>query len=158
MDYLFTTSLAFRQLLVGAIEKMDDETLDAIPEGHNNNIRWNIAHIIVTPGLLTYRLAGKEIPLLSEEFIDSCKKGSNPDELSLNEDYSKNHLCELLIETTKQSQRDHEMLSKEPFKSYETSTGYIIEDLNSALAFSNIHDGVHLGRIGIIRKILESGV
>jgi hypothetical protein len=111
----------------------------------------------VTPGLLTYRLVGKDIPLLSEEFIDSCKKGSQPDDFSLNEDYSKKHLCELLIETVKQSQRDYEELSKETFKPYETSTGFVIQDLASAFAFSNIHDGLHIGTIKMLKKVIEAG-
>jgi hypothetical protein len=157
MDHLFSTALTFRNMLVSGIDKMDDELLDLTPEGYNNNIRWNLAHLVVTPGLLTYRLVGKDIPLLSVEFIDSCKKGSQPDDFSLNEDYSKKHLCELLIETVKQSQRDFEELFKETFKPYETSTGFVIQDLPSALSFSNIHDGMHIGSIRMLKKIIETG-
>jgi hypothetical protein len=158
MEHLFSTALTFRNMLVNVIDGMDDEMLDTIPEGYNNNIRWNLAHLVVTPGLLTYRLAGEEIPLISNDFIDSCKKGSSPDDFSLNEDFSKSHLCELLIETVKQSQRDFEDLSKEDFKAYETSTGYVIQDLASAISYSNIHDGMHIGVIRMLKKVIEAGV
>jgi hypothetical protein len=157
MDFLFSTSLAYRQMLVNAIDKMDDEILDIIPDGSKNNIRWHLAHLVVTPGLLTYRLIGRDIPLISIEFINSAKKGTNPDSFSLNEDFGKKHLCELLIETVKQSQRDFEELSKEKFKPYETSTGYVLENLSSAIAFSNIHDGLHIGNIRMMARFIESG-
>lgn len=158
MDFLFSTVLAYRQMLVNAILQMDDETLDAIPDGFNNNIRWHLAHMVVTPGLLTYRLMGRELPFLSEEFINSAKKGTNPDSFSLNEDFGKKHLCELLIETVKRAQRDCEELSKLPFKPYETSTGYVISNLSAALAFSNIHDGLHIGNIRLLARLISTRV
>lgn len=154
MEPLFNTSLAFRQFLISQVEKMDDDLLDTIPEGFNNNIRWNLAHILVTQPLLTYQLAGIEIPHLSIEFIESAKKGSNPEDFSLNEDFSTKHLCELMIEMIKQTQRDVEELSKAEFKPYETSIGFVIKDLESAMAFSNIHDGIHIGRLQTMRKQL----
>ena len=154
MDHLFSTSLAFRQYLVNQLEKMDDELLSVIPEGYNNNIRWNLAHIVVTPALLTYRLTGIDIPHLSADFIDSAKKGSKPDDFSLNEDFSTKHLCELLLEMPKQCQRDLEELSQAEFQTYETSVGYVIENVESAIAFSNIHDGIHIGRIQSMSKLL----
>ena len=110
--------------------------------------------MIVTQPLLTYRLAGMEIPHLSLEFIDSAKKGSNPEDFSLNEDYSTKHLCELLLEVIKQSQRDAEELSQAEFKPYETSIGFIIKNFEDAMAFSNIHDGIHIGRIITMRNQL----
>ena len=156
MGFLFCTALAYRQMLVNSIDKMDDEILDIIPEGFNNNIRWNLAHLVVTPGILTYRLMGREIPFISEEFVNSAKKGSNPDSFSLNEDFGKKHLCELVIETVKRAQRDYDELSKLSFKPYETSTGYVIDNLSSALAFSNIHDGLHIGHIRMLARLISA--
>lgn len=155
MDALFETALTFRQHLLLQLEKIDDDQLDVIPEGFSNSIRWNLAHLVVTPGLLTYRLAGEEVPLISTEFIDSAKKGSCPDDLSLNEDFGFKHLSELLVETVKQGQRDFEDLSQKSFKAYETSTGYVISDLPSALSYSNIHDGMHIGTMKAMLRQLD---
>lgn len=154
MESLFQTALAFRQHLVTQIEKMDEDLFNVIPEGHNNNIRWHLAHLVVTQPLLTYKLAGMEIPHLSSEFIDSARKGSNPEDFSLNEDFSTAHLCELLVEMVKQTQRDLDELSKAEFTPYETSIGFVIKDVESALSFSNIHDGIHMGNIYTMRKLL----
>jgi hypothetical protein len=155
MDHLFAPNLAFRQNLVQKLEALDPELIDIVPEGYNNNIRWHVAHLVVTPALLTYRLAGVEIPLISQGFIESAKKGSNHDDFSLNEDFGLPHLCELLIETVKQTQRDFEMLQEQGFESYETSNGFILDNLTSALAFSNVHDGIHIGAINAMLRAIE---
>ena len=92
MEHLFASSLTFRNQLVSIAEKLDDEQLDIIPENFHNNIRWNIAHLIVTPCLLTYHKVGSQSPLLSTQFIDSVKKGTNPEDFSVNEDFSKKQI------------------------------------------------------------------
>jgi hypothetical protein len=155
MEHLFATSLAFRNQLVSIVDKLDDEQLDFIPENFTNNIRWNIAHLIVTPCLLTYHKVGSKSPLLSDEFINSVKKGTNPDDLSVNEDFGKIHLLETLVESMKQLQRDMPDLEKHNFESYETSTGFVLTNLESALSYSNIHDGVHTGVISSMIKVID---
>lgn len=156
MEHLFSTALTFRQFLVTKLEKLDNEQLDTIPEGFNNNIRWNIAHLIVTPHLLTYNMVGQKNSLLSDDFINSAKKGSNPDSFSMNEDFGIKHLSETLIEVIKKLQRDYDELLNHDFKSYETSTGYVLKDIPSAIAYSNIHDGIHIGTINAIVKVLDT--
>ncbi len=147
MDHLFQSALAFRGLLVKRIEPCTDEQLDAIAPGFKNTVRWQLAHMIVTPALLTYKLVGEEAPMISDDFVGSARKGTNQDNFSINEDYGKEHLLEYLIETTKQLQRDAKGLNKKTFQAYETSTGLVLKDLQTAIAYSNIHDGVHFGRI-----------
>jgi hypothetical protein len=158
MDCLFLPTLAFRQVLVQKLQAMDEDLLDHVPEGYNNNIRWHAAHLVVTPSLLTYRLAGVETPLISQGFIDSAKKGSNHDDFSLNEDFGINHICELLIETIKQTQRDFDMLQEQNFNAYETSTGFIIDNVASAMGYSNVHDGMHFGTIMSMTRAIEIAV
>lgn len=156
MEHLFQTALTFRGALVKLVENLDDEMLDSVPQNFNNNIRWNLAHLIVTPALLTYQLVGTNSPLIGPEFISSAKKGTNHENFNLGEEYGIKHLSEILIETIKQLQRDYEDLSHRDFKAYETSTGFVIKDLQSAIAYSNIHDGIHLGVISSIKKVLDS--
>ena len=49
-----------------------------IPEGHRNNIWWNIAHVVVSQQGLVYNLS--KLPLLvSEELVGKYRKGTVPD-------------------------------------------------------------------------------
>jgi hypothetical protein len=155
MEALFSTCLTFREALIKKVEGLDDEALDFIPEGFNNSIRWNLAHLVVTPCLLTYRMTNQEPPLVSGDFIDSARKGTGPNDFSLIEDFGLKHLCELLIEVPKQIQRDYEDLKAEDFKAYETSTGFMMQNIDEAIAYSNIHDGIHLGTVSAIKTLFD---
>jgi|SaaInlStandDraft_1057018.scaffolds.fasta_scaffold14000_2 hypothetical protein len=155
MEALFSTCLTFREALIKKVGNLDDDALDFIPEGFNNSIRWNLAHLVATPCLLTYRMTGQEPPLISGDFIDSAKKGTNPNDFSLIEDFGIKHLCELLIEVPKQIQRDYPDLKDLEFKPYETSTGFMMKNIDQAIAYSNIHDGIHFGTVSAIKTLFD---
>jgi len=156
MDFLFQTALSYRMQLVNLVEDLEDELLDEVPKGFRNNIRWNLAHLVVTPHLLTYGLLQQANPLLSPEFARSAAKGTNHENFSLNEDYGKKHLLEFIVEIVKQLQRDFKDLSKHKFKPYETSTGLVLKDLVTAISYSNIHDGIHIGTVSSMLKVLNA--
>lgn len=155
MEALFSTALTFREALIRKVEALEDDALDFIPEGFNNSIRWNLSHLVVTPCLLTYGLTDEEPPLISSDFIKSARKGSCPNDFSLIEDYGIKHICELLVEVPKRIQRDYEDLKNKEFKAYETSTGFMMQNLDEAIAYSNIHDGIHFGVVTAIIKLYD---
>ena len=49
-----------RAIVLHYIDGLTLEQLHVIPEGFNNNIAWNIAHLVVTQQLLHYSLSGKD--------------------------------------------------------------------------------------------------
>lgn len=154
MNSLIQTSLSFRTFLAQNLEKVDEKQLDIVAPKFKNTIRWQLAHLVVTPTLLTYKKVGSNSPLLSDEFLKSTCKGTSHENFSLNEDYSTRHLLEFLVETTKQLERDYKDLKKMNYQAYETSTGFMIKDLDTALAYSNIHDGIHIGNIRAVLTVL----
>ena len=52
-------------------------------------------------------------------------------------------------------QRDAKELSKQEFKPFETVTGHIVKDLESAIAFTIGHDGIHSGTIDSMLVVLQ---
>lgn len=144
---ILKASLAFRKVLVKKLEPIPEAAWDEIPSGQNNNLRWQCAHLAVTPGLLTYVRLGKEIPILSPAFVASAKKGTNPSSFDAKEDFSKAKLLDLMTRVIERLGADAAELSKIPFSSYETSTGLVLESLTGAFAYSSVHDGLHIGTI-----------
>lgn len=53
-----------RGFTLGLIESLDESIADIIPEGYNNNIRWNIGHILVSQYYIMYgpEQAAKRMP------------------------------------------------------------------------------------------------
>lgn len=154
MEQLFQAILSYRIRFSSFIEKAGDAKLDIVPPGFISTVRWHLAHLVASQSFLTYGLTQQPSPLVSEEFIASARKGTTQEDFSVNEDYGTRHLLEFLIETTKQLQRDFKTLKKHDFSDFETSTGLMLRNLDSALAFSAVHDGVHMGQIHAMLRVL----
>ncbi|PHO01645.1 damage-inducible protein DinB, partial [Rhodobacteraceae bacterium 4F10] len=58
MNKQFEVLKRSRDLVLKRIEGLSLEQLHIIPEGFNNNIAWNVAHLVVTQQLLHYKLSG----------------------------------------------------------------------------------------------------
>jgi hypothetical protein len=56
--------------------------LNKIPEGFNNNIIWNLGHLIAVQEGIFY-LRGKLELTVEQEFFNSFKNGSKPDHMLL---------------------------------------------------------------------------
>lgn len=151
MNQTFETIRVSRKLISQFLENYSLEQLNKIPEGFNNNIIWNIAHIIVTQQLLVYKLSGLPM-MVSDELVDKYRKGTKPDgtisQLELDE------IKSLLFKTINQTEVDY---NAKVFKSYNeltTSLGFTIKDIEDALSFNNYHEALHVGIMMGIRKFI----
>lgn len=123
------------------LQNNSDEHLCAIPKGYNNNLLWNIGHVVVTQHLLVYKLQSAELQL-PEEMIESFRKGSmanaaeNLQWKSLIEQELENGILELgrFLQNEKSTAVD-----------YPTSFGVHLSSLDDCLQFLLMHEGIHLG-------------
>ena len=60
------------------LEKTSLDDLNKIPQGFNNNIIWNIGHIVVTQQLLAYKLSGLPM-IVSDSMIAKYMKDTKPE-------------------------------------------------------------------------------
>lgn len=140
-----------RQLIAPIFEAYSVEQLNAIPKGFSNNLIWNIAHIVVTQQILVYKLSGLQ-PMVSVELIEKYKKGTQPEgEVSAEEILQ---IKELLNSTLIQTQKDYQVGVFKDFQEYPTSSGYILRNVEDALAYNLFHEGIHLGVIMAIKKLV----
>jgi hypothetical protein len=58
MDFTFQVLRNTREIFKKIIEQNALEDLNKIPNGFNNNIIWNIGHVVVSEQLLAYKLSG----------------------------------------------------------------------------------------------------
>lgn len=153
MTYTFDICLKSRQLLERFIKNHTTEELNTIPEGFNNNIIWNIGHSIATQQLLTYGLSGLK-PKLDMAFIDRYRKGTKPEGLVTQEEVALMHT--LLFTTLAELQEDYEAGLFKDFKEYTLSTtGGTLTNVGEALEFNNYHEGLHLGCVIQLSKLVK---
>ena len=140
-----------RALVLKKVDNLSIEQLHKIPEGFKNNIAWNVAHLVVTQQLLNYKLSGLNC-LASDELIETYKKGTLPTETFSEEEFEE--VKELLVGLPDTLQEDYEAGIFTEFNAYETSLGFTLDSIETAISFNNLHEGIHLGTIMALVKLV----
>ncbi len=151
MNKQFEVLKKSRELVVKKIEGLTLEQLHMIPEGFKNNIAWNVAHLVVTQQLLHYKMSGLDC-LAPDELIEGYRKGTFPTKDFTEEEFDE--VKELLIGLPDTLQEDFEEGIFKEYQEYETSTGFVLDSIKSAIAFNNLHEGMHLGIIMAMTKLV----
>jgi DinB superfamily len=151
MNQMLAVNKTSRNLVSKFLENYTLEQLNKIPEGFSNNLIWNIGHIIVTQQMLVYKLSGLPM-IVSDEIVEKYKKGSKPEqEVTQTEVDEIKSLLYLTIEKTIED-LNHNIFKE--YLEYPTSTGFILKNVEGAIAFNNFHEGLHLGIMMSLRKFV----
>lgn len=154
MDFTFQILNNTRAIFNKIIDANSLAELNRIPKGFNNNIIWNIGHIVVTEQLLAYKLSGLQ-PMISEELINKYRKDSKPNGDVTQEDV--NQIQALLFSTIKRTQEDY---NNGVFKTYNTytvsTTGNTLTNVEEALKFVLVHEGIHYGYVLALLKAIKN--
>lgn len=152
MKQVFYVTTTSRKMISTFLENYSLAQLNTIPPGFNNNLIWNIGHIIVSQQILVYKLSG--LPLLvSNELVEKYMKGTRPETDASQAEVDE--IKHLLTHTLQQTQADFEQNLFQNYTSYTTSTGgHVLNNALDAMAFSNFHEGLHIGCMLMIRKFI----
>ena len=113
---------------------------------------WNIGHIIVSQQLLVYKLSGLPM-MVSDELVEKYKKGTKPEHIVTQAEVDE--IKSLLFETIQQTKVDYDNQIFKNYMEYTTSTGdHVLRNAEDAMAFSNFHEGLHIGNMMSIRKFI----
>ncbi|MEY8781748.1 DinB family protein [Allomuricauda sp. XS_ASV26] len=153
MDKIFDILLKNRIILHTFLQNTPKEDLFKIPEGFNNNIWWNIAHVVVTPQLLLYKLSGLDFTI-EEELVNKYKKGTFPEGEPSEAEMEK--IMTYLFSTVEQIQQDYERGTFKNFQEYMTTPKVGLNSVEDALQFNVFHEGLHLGSILALKRALAS--
>ena len=140
-----------RKLTLKVISSLTIDQLNTIPEGFNNNIAWNIAHLVVTQQVLCYKFSGLQCQV-SDEMVGNFRKGSAPTyKISVEEfEVIKNQFLNL----PKVLEEDFKNGIFINYEEYTTSVDVTLDSISKAIKFNNFHEGIHLGIILQLRKLV----
>lgn len=128
------------------------EQLNKVPSGFNNNLIWNIGHVIAVQQRLVYGLSG--VPMtISDEFFQKYKPGTKPETDEPIETVE--NFKELLISSIDQTIEDFDSGKFKEYNEYTTSKGFHLANATDAITFNNYHEGLHLGTMVSILKFIS---
>ena len=140
-----------RKMLAQILKGYTLEQLNAIPQGHNNNLIWNIGHIVVVQQMLVYK--GSGLPMqISDTLVEKYKKGTKPEQDATQAEVDE--ICNLLLATIDQTELDVNNNSFVNYQEYPTSTGFVLKTVKDAMVFNSFHEGIHIGAFLSLRKMV----
>jgi hypothetical protein len=151
MHKTFYVTRTSRKVLSQFIENFSLDQLNKIPDGFNNNLIWNIAHIVVTQQRLVYKFSG--LPMrISDEIFEKYKGGTKPNGAVSQAEVEE--IKSLLFETIDQTEADYNSGIFKNYQEYTTSIGLTIASIEDAFSFNNYHEALHTGVMMSIRKFI----
>jgi hypothetical protein len=151
MDYCFDISSKTRYFFKNILDGYTLDQLNIIPDGFNNNIFWNIKHVIITQQLLVYNLSGLPM-MVSDEEVEQFQKGSKPSQEAANKDLTL--LKEQLFSTLEQTKKDYKNGLFKKYDDYTVTTKSTLTNVEEALEFNNFHEGIHLGYVLALLRVI----
>ncbi len=151
MHQVFEITRTSRKLLAQFLENHSLEQLNKIPVGFNNNLIWNIGHIVVVQQMLAYKLSGLPM-MVSEELFEKYKKGTKPESDASQEEVAT--IQSLLFETINQTKSDFNAGIFKNYQEFTSASGFTMRNVEDALAFNYYHEGMHIGMMMSIRKFI----
>jgi hypothetical protein len=146
----------FRLFVLKQINGLTTEQLNFIPPGYNNNIIWNVGHVVATTQALCYKRA--RLPCtISDLYVNPFLPTTKPAQFFSQEDITV--IKELLITTLDTLEVD---LMRNIFSIYTPSErikevyGIDILTIDDAIDFLVYHDGFHSGYIISLLRLIKS--
>ncbi|WP_421796179.1 DinB family protein [Haliscomenobacter sp.] len=144
----------FRKFILQNIETLSIEQLNEIPQGLNNNIIWNLGHLIASAQMIFYKRAGLPFTI-DEKYITPFLPNSRPDGYITATDVE--NLKDLALSTIENMQTDYHIKDFNQYiKSENIERVYGIEVLtiDDALEFLLYHEGYHTGKIISLKQLI----
>lgn len=151
MEKLLDIILKNRKILHNHLQNTPKEDLFKIPKGFNNNIWWNIAHVVVTTQILAYQLSGLGFTI-EEELVNKYRKGTFPQGEPSEEEIEK--ISKYLFSTVEQMETDYKNGKFKMYKEYMTTPKVHLQNVEDAISFNVFHEGIHLGSILALKRAI----
>lgn len=141
-----------RAFLLDIITDMTVEELNKIPGGFNNNIIWNLGHLVAAQQGICYVRAGLQ-PNVDAAFMAAYKPGTKPEEKVDEQGIAQ--IKSLLFVTLDQLEQDYNAGLWQQYPAWQTRYGVTIDSIKSAASFLLFHEGLHAGYIMAQKRVLK---
>jgi uncharacterized damage-inducible protein DinB len=153
-NYLFHQLRFVRDNTIKQVKELSEEETCTVPRGFNNNILWNLGHILLVHEKFAFALTNENMEL-PKHFAEMFAPGTKPE----NWGTEVPSLDEILLLLSKQIERigqtlEHRLEEKLE-KPYVTSSGLELSAVKECLSFCLYHEGMHFAAIKAIKQHLS---
>jgi len=146
---------SIRQARTSLLEQVEDLTVDQfnqIPIGFQNNINWNMGHMVVVQQRICYKKSGLA-PSISDDFVEKFRPGSRPEGMiGVLEIVNIKHL---LVSTLDQLETDYKNRVFANYNAWTSRLGTKIANIDDGLEFLAFHEQLHAKTIKTKKKMVK---
>jgi hypothetical protein len=128
------------------------EQLNKVQAGFNNNIIWNIGHMIAAQQGICYRRAGLSLKV-NDAFFETYKPETKPERFI--DDAELSEIKGLLVSTLDELEADYNANLFDNYTPFVTRYGVNIAGIDDAISFLPFHEGLHLGCILALKRLVS---
>lgn len=147
----FKTLRTTRWHMMRELEGLSREDLLRIPEGRDDNILWNVGHLLCSLSRLTYVFSGYALPI-PEYYLKLFGKGTNA------RDWTGTPNAEEVLQlfTGMPDQLETDFLAGKfvDYKPLLLGGGHSVESVDEAVAFHCFHEGLHIGMVISLKRMM----
>ena len=130
-----------RSSLLEQINTLDTAALNQIPEGHNNNLAWNLGHMVAVQQGVCYRRANLPT-MISTDFWERYRPGTKPERIISEAELTE--IKQLLFSTLDQFETDYGKHIFSNYTAWPGRHGVEVANIDDAIKFLAFHDGLHI--------------
>lgn len=142
---------ATRKALIKTVLDLSDGQLNRVPSGFNNNIIWNMAHLVATFERVIYLRTGITGPM-ELSFNEKYKNGTKPEAPASQEEIR--FIKESLIMETEQFSADYSRLGAASYDPWKSSAGLQLDNIDDTIDYLAFHEGMHTGCILALKHLV----
>ncbi|MFT5193936.1 MAG: hypothetical protein ACI85U_000942 [Candidatus Promineifilaceae bacterium] len=138
-------------------ESVKDLTLEQwmlIPEGHDNNIAWNVGHLIWAQIGLTYGHSDLEMPISRESYIPLYGIGSSPADWASDPDPAELLKTFMAMPDRMIADATAGLFDQADFEPWQTGGGAQFNTLLDMMIYNAAHEGEHRGMIMALKNLV----
>lgn len=151
-DTAIETIQQSRKLFINLVDSLSIDNLNEIPGGFNNNIIWNFGHVIVSQQILCYKLANQPLKI-DAVYVAKYSKGTKP--VSFIDTEELTFLKQQAVSLINELMADNQAGIFDKFDTYTTSFGVVLDNIEDAVKYLTMHEGLHLGYAMALKRILN---
>ena len=152
MNQMIETIKSTRLYLLQLANDLSLEQLNEVPPGFNNNIIWNLAHLVAAQQGVCYLRAGLPTSI-DESFYQRYKPGTKP-EATLDSSEVE-FIKAILFSSLDTFVADYKAGLFANYMAWTTRYGVPLQSIQDAVQFLLFHEGLHTGYIMALKRVVK---
>jgi len=140
-----------RQGTLHIVSDVTESQADLIPQGFNNNIRWNLGHIYLVQEQFAFVFSQGPVQI-PDGFVELFATGSKPTDWKLKPP-TLSDIVQMLAEQSKRIRLNLENRLDEPVENPLTIAALSLKTVEEFLSFTLFHEGIHSQMLKILKNL-----